>query len=308
MSKHTEPREVRAGTQRQQAQSQRVHLTLHSARDLASLPKERQHHSLGLLPWDTREDCIVPTGSLPALLTLPAPSTTCSNWDDLAKGQHPPWTQCWSILTELLLTVWCTSQRASQQILHWRMVLGCFLWFFSVDFFPWPMHACMHPPSVSSVAAACLNIPLQNTRQRQLTAEFYLRHRSLHLNMCSILNVVNIMSNKSPPDYIGKKREKKSKTPSFWIDHSENNEINSSLTFWVQKGPVCGSWVLNCKMIPGKCHKGMGRADTGNARTGQRSKAGTESSAFISLCWWKNSSFMVGRSHSTLLRPSQKKM
>lgn len=41
------------------------------------------------------------------------------------------------------------------------------------------------------------------------------------------------MSNESPLDYIAKKREKKSKTLSFWIDYSENNETNSSLTFQV---------------------------------------------------------------------------
>lgn len=96
------------------------------------------------------------------------------------------------------------------------------------------------------------------------------------------------MSKKSPLDYIGKKREKKSKTPSFWIDYSENNGINSNLTFWVEKGPVCGScWTARWSQQ--SAPKEGGRVDTGNARTRQRSKAGTQTSAFISLCWRKNS-------------------
>lgn len=56
-------------------------------------------------------------------------------------------------------------------------------------------------------------------------------------------------------------------------------------------------------MIPAEFPKGMGQTQ---ATQGQ-GKAGTEISAFISLSWWKNSGFMVGRSHCTLLRPSQRK-
>lgn len=148
ISKQTEPREVRDNTQWQQAQSQHVHLGLHSGRDPASVPKERWHHTLGLRPWDTKEDCIVPTGSLPALLTLPAPSTTCGNWDDLAKRQHPPWAQCWSILTELLLTALSTSQRASQQILHYEMCSWLLPLVFHCGFLSLT-HACLHASTLS---------------------------------------------------------------------------------------------------------------------------------------------------------------
>lgn len=85
---------------------------------------------------------------LPALLTLPTPSATCGNWDDLAKGQHLPWTQCWSILTELVLTVLSASQRASQKILHYKMCPWLLPPAFQCRFLSLN-HACLHASTLS---------------------------------------------------------------------------------------------------------------------------------------------------------------
>jgi len=63
--RQTRPRQARADTRWQRARSRCVHLDLHSARDLASLPKEKWCHSLGLQSWDKREGCTGPSGPSP---------------------------------------------------------------------------------------------------------------------------------------------------------------------------------------------------------------------------------------------------
>lgn len=139
----TEPREVRAGAQQQGTKSVCSPLFA-QCQGPGLCPKRKVTPQSRITAWDTREDFIVPTGSLPALLTLPAPLTTCGNWDDLARGQHPPWTQCWSILTELVLTVLSTSLRTGQHILHNKTC-------------PWLLHlvfqcrfcACQHASTLS---------------------------------------------------------------------------------------------------------------------------------------------------------------
>lgn len=70
--KQIKPQEVSASAQRQQAQSQHVHLSLHSVGDLAPVPKEKWCCSLRFQSWHKNKGCIIPPGSHAALLSFPS--------------------------------------------------------------------------------------------------------------------------------------------------------------------------------------------------------------------------------------------